>query len=100
MQLIFGHELAAELRKQHTVLELETVTKDGVTLDVYCLIPVEKIALTEMAQLPHNIKLHNEFIGAYNSGNYGVCKDLHEFLIGKFGGEVDTFYHEILNRIK
>ena len=100
MQIIFDRKTAEQLQHQHTVLELETITKDGVTIEAFCLIPVEKIALTEMAQLPHNIKLHNEFVNAYKNGNYQICRDLYEFVMGKFAGEVDTFYEEIINRIK
>jgi hypothetical protein len=100
MQLIFGHDIAAQLREQHTVLELETVTKDGVTLEVYCVIPADKINLVELPQLEHNVKLHQAFVDAYKSQDFKICKDLFEHLIGKFGGEVDSFYHEILGRIK
>lgn len=99
MQLIFDRSIAEDLQKNHTVLELETVTKDGVTLDVFCLIPVEKIALTEMAQLQHNTKLHTEFIKAYKNSDHQLCNGLYPHLIGKFGGEVDTFYYEIVQRI-
>jgi hypothetical protein len=99
MQLIFDRSIAEDLQKNHTVLELETVTKDGVTLDVFCLIPVEKIALTEMAQLPHNTKLHTEFVNAYKNSNHELCNGLYPHLVGKFGGEVDTFYQEIIQRI-
>jgi len=100
MQIIFDKATAEQLRQQHTVLELETITKDGVTIDAFCLIPAEKIALTEMPNLQHNIKLHNEFINAYKAGNYQLCRDLYKHVIGKFAGEVDSFYEEIISRIK
>lgn len=100
MQLIFGHDTAAQLREQHTVLELETVTKDGLTLEVYCVVPADKINLVELPQLEHNAKLHQAFVDAYQAQDYKLCRDLAEHLIGKFGGEVDTFYQEILGRIK
>jgi hypothetical protein len=100
MQLIFGHETAAQLREQHTVLELETVTKDGVTLEVYCVVPADRINLFELSQLEHNVKLHQAFVDAYKEQNYKLCQDLSAHIIGKFGGEVDTFYQEILGRIK
>jgi hypothetical protein len=100
MQLIFGHDNAEQLREQHTILELESVTKDGVTLDVYCLVPADKINLVELPQLEHNRKLHQAFVDAYKSQDFKICRDLHEHLLGKFGGEVDSFYTEIINRIK
>lgn len=100
MQLIFGHDTAAQLREQHTVLELETIDADGMDLEVYCVIPADKINLVELPQLEHNAKLHQAFVDAYKLQDFKLCKDLVEHLIGKFGGEVDTFYQEILDRIK
>jgi len=99
MQLIFNREDAEALREQHTVLELETITKDGVTLDVFCLVPADKINLSELAQLNHNVKLHQTFVDCFKNKEYKVCRDLYEHLIGKFGGEVDSFYDEIIKRI-
>jgi len=99
MQLIFNRADAEALREQHTVLELETITKDGVTLDVFCLVPADAINLSELAQLGHNTKLHQTFVDSFKNQDYKVCRDLYEHLIGKFGGEVDTFYQEIVQRI-
>ena len=99
MQLIFNREVAEQLREQYVVLELETVTKDGVTLDAFCVIPTDKIVLTDLPNISHYIHLHNEFTAAYRRGEYKVCRDLYEHLLGKFGGEVDTFYEEIIRRI-
>ena len=39
MQLIFGRDNAEQLKERYTVLELETVEKDGTSLEVFCLIP-------------------------------------------------------------
>ena len=98
MQIIFSKPVAEELRKQHTVLELETIVKDGIAIDAYCVIPADKINLSELPQLEHNCKLHQAFVDANKQKNYKICNDLYPHLVGKFGGEVDTFYHEILHR--
>ena len=55
--------------------------------------------LSELAQLSHNIKLHQTFVDCFQKKEYKVCRDLYEHLIGKFGGEVDSFYDEIIKRI-
>jgi hypothetical protein len=56
MNIIFGRENAEKLREKYTVLDLETLEKDGVSLDVFCLIPAEKIATPDagfrLTQLP------------------------------------------------
>ena len=99
MQIIFSRVVAEELRKQHTVLELETIVKDGITLDAYCVVPADRINLSELPQLEHNCKLHQAFVDAYNIKDYKICNDLFPHILGKFGGEVDTFYQEIVQRI-
>ena len=99
MQLIFGKDNAEKIRKKYTVLDLETVERDGVRLEVFCLIPADKIGLTDLPQLDNWIKLHNDFLHGYHTQQYNYCRQCVEHLMGKFGGEVDTFYEEILKRI-
>jgi hypothetical protein len=99
MNIIFGRENAEKLREKYTVLDLETVEKDGVSLEVFCLIPAEKVGLPDIPQLANWIKLHNDFLAGYHNQQWGFCRQAIEHLMGKFGGEVDTFYEEILNRI-
>lgn len=99
MQLIFGKENAEKLREKYTVLELETVEKDGVSLDVFCVISAEKLGLQDLPQLENWVKLHNDFLHGYKTKQYGFCRQCIEYLTGQFGGEVDSFYEEILRRI-
>jgi len=99
MQLIFGRENAEKLREKYTILDLETIEKDGVELEVFCLIPGEKLGLMDLPQLENWIKLHNDFLNGYQTKQYDYCRQCIEHLMGKFGGEVDTFYEEILKRI-
>jgi hypothetical protein len=99
MQIVFGEQTANELREKYTVLELESVTTPTGILNPYCVIPVEQIAL-QMANLEQDIALHNQFIGAIKSNDTKLCMDLLEHLLGKFGGEVDTFYEIVAQRCK
>jgi hypothetical protein len=99
MQLIFGKDVAEKLQERYTVLELETLEVEGKMLEVFCVVPAEKIALTEITTIEHSTKLHNEFVNALKRKDYKICQDLSVHLIGRFGGEVDSFYEEILKRI-
>lgn len=99
MNIIFGRENAERLREKYTVLDLEILEKDGVSLEVFCLIPAEKIALPDLPQLENWVNLHNDFLHGYETKQYNYCRQCIEHLMGKFGGEVDTFYEEILKRI-
>lgn len=99
MDIIFGRKNAEKLREKYTVLDLEVVHKDGHDFEVFCLIPAEKIAIQDLPQLENWVKLHNDFLAGYQNGHYKFCRQCIEELMGKFGGEVDTFYDEILRRI-
>ena len=98
MQIIWDQKAIEKIKNSHTVLELETFVVGNETITAYCVVPAEKI-LNEFIQLDANKELHNVFVTALKEKNYPVCKELYEHLMGKFGGEVDTFYEEIVNRI-
>jgi hypothetical protein len=71
---------------------------DG-AIPAFCVLPVEKIAL-EMSTLPTNVALHEQLIDAIKANDTILSKDLCGMLTGKFGGEVDSFYEEIIKRIE
>lgn len=100
MQIIFGKDNAEELRKRYTVLELEQLPVDGYgVVEAYCVIPAEKIGLNELPKIESWVKLHHDFLHGYKTKQYGYCMQCIEHLMGKFGGEMDSFYEEIQNRI-
>lgn len=99
MDIIFGRENAEKLREKYTVLDLETVEKEGHSIEVFCLIPADKISLGDLPELEQWVKLHNDFLQGYHTKQYDFCRQCITYLKGKFSGEVDTFYEEILRRI-
>ena len=100
MHIIVGKETADQLRERFTVLELETLEQEGQTVTAFCVVPAEKIPLGEMTLLDKWTALHASLITEYYKKNYKFCEDAIEHLMGKFSGELDSFYEEILNRIK
>lgn len=99
MQIVFGEQTARELGEKYTVLELDTVQTANGVLHPYCVVPMEQIAL-DMANLEHDVSLHNKFVQAIKDNDVKLCLDLSDHLIGKFGGEVDTFYEIVVQRCK
>lgn len=100
MQIIFDQDVAETLKNSHTVLPLETFVVNGKPQTAHCVVPADKIPLTDFPQLSNQVDLHKAFVNAYNTKDYKLCEDLYEHLMGKFSGELDSFYEEILNRIK
>jgi DNA polymerase III delta subunit len=97
MQIVWDSIAVEQLRKTQTVLELESFQIEDREITTYCVVPAEKILL-ELPQLDSNIKLHEGFVQALKENNHKLCKDIAEHLLGKFGGELDSFYQEILSR--
>ena len=100
MQIIFGRENAEKLREKYTVLDLETVDVDGQSMDVFCLIPAEKLSISELPKLDEWKKLHQDMITGYQKKEYEYVRQCIEHLMGKFGGEADSFYMEVLARME
>ena len=99
MQLVWDQEVIKKLKNSHTVLELETFDVNGKSITVHCVVPAEKIGIENIATLDRYTELHSAFVRAYYDKNYKLCRDIAEHLMGQFGGELDTFYEEILKRI-
>ena len=99
MYIIVGTERASVLKDTHTVLSLEKIVHEGTEHRAYCIVPSEVVNFMEIPQLEQHIELHEQFVSEYEIGNYQYCRDVAEHLYGKFGGELDSFYDEILKRI-
>jgi hypothetical protein len=50
-------------------------------------------------QLEEHKALHANLLTEYINKNYGICKQHIDELMGKFGGEADSFYQTLLDRI-
>jgi hypothetical protein len=97
MNIILGREPAEKLKENYTVLELETFEHNGEKVTAFCV--VNQVPVMELPSLEQHKKLHETFIAEYNAGNYSFCKDVVEHLIGRFGGELDSFYQTLLDKI-
>jgi hypothetical protein len=100
MNIIFGDNVAELAREKYTVLELDSflIEDRDQTATAYAI--VEKIPLLEMTNLPHYQDLHENLMREYQKRNWKYCEDAIEYLTGKWGGEADTFYSELHQRIQ
>lgn len=98
MQIIWNQQAAQQLKSSHTILELETFFVNGENLTAYCVVPAEKV-FAEITQLESLKELHVNFVKAFNEKNYQLCQDIVPNLVGRFGGELDSFYTSIMDKI-
>jgi hypothetical protein len=98
MQIIFSRTVADELRSRYTVLELETFSVGEDLLETFCVVPADKMNLAHLPNLESDIRLHENLIVELKKKNYQFCLDAIDHLLGKFGGELDSFYVIIKDR--
>jgi len=99
MNIIFGDSVNS-IPDQYTVLELDTfrATDSDKTVTAYCV--VEKLALNEFATMESYKKIHADLIDAYRNQHWNYCEQAIDGLMGRWTGELDSFYVNLLDRIR
>ena len=99
MYIIFGDN-AAEIPDGHTVLELDTVRRppDNIAITAYCVI--DKIPLQEFPVAEANQRLHSELLQHYRAQEWDQCSQAIQTLLGKWNGELDSFYVNLEQRVE
>ena len=100
MQIIFDDQAAEQLSKNQTILELETFDVGGIQRTAYCVIPADRIPLQDLTMLENLRELHAAYVRALSTDDLKLCTDIAEHLIGRFSGEMDSFYTETLARLQ
>jgi hypothetical protein len=97
MHIIIG-DAVNQISDSYTVLELDTFKVDNSPVTTYCVI--EKIPLEEFTNLIAHKDLHQNLIKYYRLKQWNYCEQAISELLGKWNGEVDTFYADLLMRIQ
>jgi len=100
MNIIFGTEMAQQAQDRYTVLELDTfcLLPTDQIVTAYCL--VETVPITEMPAVESLKDLHQNLMAEYRKQNWRYCEDAIAHLTGKWGGELNSFYTELYQRIQ
>lgn len=99
MNIIFGDAIKT-LPKDYVTLELDTIVIHPISYRVTTWCVVENMPANEIHSIDANKKLHSDLMIEYRNQNWDACTDIIDQLLGKWGGEVDTFYQELLQRIE
>jgi hypothetical protein len=99
MHIILGDQITAELAEKYIVLELDSFEVQGrdSTISAFCL--VENVPLQELPQVDQYRDLHQQLIKNYRAANWKFCEDALEHLVGRWNGEVDSFYKDLQARL-
>lgn len=99
MNIILGDSNAEQIRTRHTVLELDRfVFGEEVEDSAYCVI--ERLSLGDFETNAERMELHAAMIADYRGRRWQECSSKIECLHGSWGGEMDTFYDELLKRLE
>lgn len=101
MNIIFGKaQIEALPDNKFIVLELDQIRygETGRPDSAYCI--VENVPITELPDVEHNIDLHKQLILSYRKKEWQNCYNLIDHLRGKWGGDVDSFYSDLYNRVQ
>lgn len=99
MNIIFGDAVkVADLTNTYTVLELDQFVKEsGETHTAYAVL--DGLALSDFATLEAWQQIHQDIIRYYREGEWNYCERALEAIMGKWGGQMDTFYANLLARV-
>ena len=99
MNIIFGDALET-LPDNYTVLELDTFVfpPNSNKRTSYCVI--EKVPLTDFPMMEAYIKVHVDMMQAYRDQNWDYCRHAINGLTGRWNGELDSFYSNLLQRVE
>ena len=97
---MFEDSITEEVKNKYMLLPLDTfyfasTEKNSVA---YCL--VEHTPIQEMFSVDRFMDLHQNLVKNYYLRNWNYCEQAIEQLLGKWNGEVDSFYTEIDARVK
>jgi hypothetical protein len=97
MNIIFGNDIN-EIPERFTLLELDTFRDaHGQRKIAYCV--VEKVGLAEFPTLEAFKTVHSDLMTHYRDRQWNYCEQAIESLMGKWNGELDSFYSTLLQRI-
>jgi hypothetical protein len=98
MNIIFGDAINT-VSSAHTVLELDTfkLMPSEQLVKTYCVI--DNLPLAEFSQLENNKHIHQQLMEQYQKQNWTYCQGAVHSLMGKWNGEMDTFYQHLAERI-
>jgi hypothetical protein len=99
MNIIFGKENIKEVEEKYVVLELDTLRINGVQKPITAYCVIENIGIANLPRVPEFKDLHQNLLINYRKKDWSYCENALEYLVGFWGGEMDTFYNEIRDRI-
>ncbi len=100
MNIMFEDSITDDVKSKYMLLPLDTFyfADADKKSTAYCLI--ESAPIQEMFNVEKNLELHKNLVKNYKLRNWKYCEDALEHLVGKWNGELDSFYKDIADRVE
>ena len=100
MHIIFGDASAKELAEKHPVVELDTFRfgADGPVHTAFCVI--ENTPIQDLPNIDAMRSLHSNLMINYRKRDWNFCTQAIDQLMGYWGKELDSFYLDLIERIR
>lgn len=100
MNIMFEESITPEVKEKYMVLPLDTFhfPDSDKNSTAYCLI--ENTPIMEMFAVDQYLDLHQNLIKNYYLRNWNYCEQAIEQLLGRWNGELDSFYTTMDERVK
>ena len=99
MNIIFGDSVKT-IPDHYIVLELDTFRQSGNSNTITAYYLVEKLDMNEFPTMEAYKNIHADVIKYYKLRKWHYCEQAIEGLIGRWAGDLDTFYTNLLERVK
>lgn len=99
MNIIFGEDNAKALSEKYIVLELDTFKFPEVDEDMIAYCVVDGMPFDELSSAEENKNRHVALLEGYKAQKWDSCLDGIDDLLGCWGGEMDTYYDNLRERV-
>ena len=98
MNIILGSDRAKELSEKYIVLELDTITFDGITpVTAYSVVD---FSLEDLPTADSVVRVHQDLMSNYKARKWELCLNAIQYLVGSWRGELDSFYENLKDRVE
>lgn len=99
MNIVLGLEQVKDLADRYVVLPLDSFQIPGRPDPVVSYCVVENAGMADLTRLDSLVNLHEKLIANYGKKNWNFCQQAIEHLRGRWNGELDSFYDDMIDRI-
>lgn len=100
MNIVLGHQNLESIADRYIVLRLDAFASPDQPDPVQSYCVIESVPIQEMGQLEQWKDLHEKLIKNYGLQNWDFCEQAIEHLMSRWNGELDSFYQNLLARVR